>query len=298
MRDERQYRLGGIAAISACAFLWSIAGLFIKMVDWNPFAIAGIRSLIASLVMLAWIRKPRFTWSAAQILASLFLAATMLLFVVANKTTTAANAILLQYTAPVVAAVSGGILLKEKVHLEQWLAMVFIALGMVIFFMEQVSPGAALGNMLAVLSGLTFGLYSVFMRKQKRGSPFESALLGHWMVAGTALVACLFMPVPVFTAKSALAILVLGIFQIGFASILFATAIKRITAVETMLLAVIEPLFNPFWVFLATGEKPSVNALAGGGIIVAAVTAATIVSVRLAPSRAEPADNASLPIGS
>ena len=112
--SDKTVTLGGLAAISLSAVFWSTAGIFIKLVDWNPILIAGGRSLVASVVLFVLIRRPRFTFSLAQVGAAVAYAANMLLFVIANKTTTAANAVLLMYTAPIFAAVFGLVLLKER----------------------------------------------------------------------------------------------------------------------------------------------------------------------------------------
>jgi drug/metabolite transporter (DMT)-like permease len=275
----REMRLG-IWAMAATAFLWSSAGLFIKVIDWNPFAIAGARSLISSLVVLAWLRRPRFHWSLPQVGAALAQAATMLLFVSANKTTSAANAILLQYVGPVFTAIIGAWLLKEKAHWEHWVAFLFVAAGMVLLFMDKLGGGRLLGNVLALLSGLVFSFYYIFMRMQKDSSPLESILLAHWLTAVIGLGVALFLPCPVFTWQAAGAVAMLGLFQVGVAAILFTAAIRRIPAVFANLIAVIEPVFNPLWVFLALGQAPGFHALIGGVIIVMAVTAASMVSAR------------------
>jgi drug/metabolite transporter (DMT)-like permease len=276
---SRDMRLG-IWAMAATAFLWSSAGLFIKVIDWNPFAIAGARSLISSLVVLAWLRRPRFHWSLPQVGAALAQAATMLLFVSANKTTSAANAILLQYVGPVFTAIIGAWILKEKAHWEHWAAFLFVGAGMVLLFMDKLGGGRLLGDVLALLSGLVFSFYYIFMRMQKDSSPLESILLAHWLTAVIGLGVALFLPRPVFTWQAAGAIAVLGLFQVGVAAILFTAAIRRIPAVFANLIAVIEPVFNPLWVFLALGEAPGFHALIGGAIIVIAVTAASMVSAR------------------
>jgi drug/metabolite transporter (DMT)-like permease len=277
--NNRQVHIG-ILAMVATASLWSIAGLFIKVIDWNPAAIAGMRSFIASLVLLIYLKKPVFHFSFPQIAAAAANAATMLLFVVANKTTTAANAILLQYVAPILTAFIGAALLKERTRIEHWIAFAFVAAGMLIMFMDELGSGQMAGNAIALTSALTFSLYFVFMRMQKDGSPFESILLSHWITAGVCLIISFFLPMPDFTLKSAGAIAVLGVVQLGFSSILFAVAIKRITAVSAILIAVIEPVFNPVWVFLVLHESPGINSIIGGAVIVAAVTGVSIISTR------------------
>jgi len=270
----------GILAMAATAFLWSIAGLFIKVIDWHPLTIAGFRSLIASCVVLIYLKRPHIHLSFPQVAAAVMNAATMMTFVAANKTTTSANAIILQYIAPVTTAFVGAWLLKEKPRLEHWVAIFLVTAGIVFMFMDKLGGGQTLGNVLSLISGITFSFYFVFMRMQKDASPLESILLSHWLVAAVGLGASLFLPAPRFTLKAVGAIAVLGTVQVGVAALLFAAAIKRITAVSANLIAVIEPVFNPLWVFLALGEKPGAKALVGGAVIIAAVTFASVVSAR------------------
>lgn len=266
--------------MAATAFLWSIAGLFIKVIDWNPIVIAGLRSLIASVVIIIYLRRPKFNFSFPQIAAAVSLSATMLLFVSANKTTTAADAILLQYLAPLLTAFLGAAMLKERTRIEHFIAFPFVAAGMIMMFFGEIGGGRLFGNTIAVMSAVTFSFYFVFMRMQKDGSPLESNLLAHWLTAGLCIVISLFLPMPQITGKSLAAIAVLGVVQIGIPAILFAFAIKRVSAVSATLIAVIEPVFNPVWVFLAIGETPGIHTFLGGAIIVLAVTAASIVTSR------------------
>jgi drug/metabolite transporter (DMT)-like permease len=266
--------------MAACALLWSTAGLFIKLVDWNPFAIASARSVFAGLFLLAVIRKPKLTFAPAQLAAALSSAATMLLFVFANKETTSANAILLQYGSPVYVAFLGIALLGERPRAEHWVAFAAVGGGMALFFLDELGSGSLIGNLAAIGSGVTLALYFVFMRKQKEGSPLESALLAHAVAAPLAFALSFTMEAPRVDIASVGIVAVLGVFQIGLAAVFFAYGIKRVTAVEGVLVAVLEPIFNPVWVFLATGELPGPNAILGGLVIVAAVSASSLVSLR------------------
>ena len=270
----------GILAMAATAFLWSIAGLFIKAIDWNHIAIAGMRSLVASIVIFAYLKRPVFHFSFAQTAAAITHAVTMLLFVAANKTTTAANAILLQYMAPVLTAFIGSALLKERPHAEHFIALPLVVAGMVVMFFDELGGGKLFGNLLAILSAVTFSFYFVFMRMQKDGSPLESILLSHWLTAIVCILISLFLPFPQVNLKSLSAIAVLGIVQLGLPSLLFCYAIKRVSAVSANLIAVIEPVFNPVWVFIVIGEAPGVQALIGGLIIVLSVTITSVISAR------------------
>jgi len=278
-RKPREIRLG-VWAMALTAFLWSGAGLFIKVVDWHPFAIAAARSAVAALVILAWLRRPHIHWSPAQLGAALAQTATMLLFVTANKTTSAANAILLQYVGPVFTALLGAWILKEGVRREQWASFPFVGLGLALLFLDKIGGGRLLGNVLALLSGLACSFCFVFLRMQKGASPLESMLLAHGFTVAIGAGVSLLLPAPAFSWKAAGAVAVLGVFQIGAAAILFSYAIKRISAVSAHLVAVIEPVCNPLWVFLALGEAPGLRAVAGGVVIIAAVTGASIVSAR------------------
>lgn len=162
------------------AVLWSLGGLLIKSVNSNSFAIAGVRSGISALMLLIVMDKPKLNWSFAQIGATLAYSATVLFFVSATKTTTAANAILIQYTAPIYVALLGAWLLKERVRLLDGITIFVVLGGMLLFFVDNISTKGVLGNLLAAASGLAFGIFAVFMRMQKDGSPLESVLLGKY----------------------------------------------------------------------------------------------------------------------
>jgi drug/metabolite transporter (DMT)-like permease len=277
--EPPQPRGSAILAVAACAILWSTGGLFVKLIAWNPLAIAGVRSLIGGLVILVFLRRPHFTWSLAQIAGAVCYAGCMILFVTANKLTTAANAILLQYTAPVYAAVLGWIFLKEKAHARDWVTMAVVIGGMVLFFMDSLTLGGMQGNLLAILSGVLFAGAMVALRAQKDGSSLESILLSHGITLVVS-IPFLWQGAPTLAGWGGLAFL--GIFQIGLSSLLLTYGVKHVTAVQTLLTAVLEPLFNPVWVFLVLGERPGPRALLGGAIILVAVTARSLVSLRSA----------------
>jgi drug/metabolite transporter (DMT)-like permease len=270
----------GQGAVFLCAVFWSASGLCIKLVDWHPVVIAGGRSLVAALFMLGarwWSpQKRRRSFDLRPLWpAGLAYAATMILFVIANKLTASANAILLQYSAPIWAAVLGWFLLGEKLHWEQWGALILAMGGVVLFFKDGLASGSLAGDSVALASGLAFGVNSVLMRMQRDGTPEDSFILAH-LVTAIFSIPFFFSHPPVMSPGAAGAVLFLGVFQIGVASLLFAYGITRITAVQAMITAMTEPVLNPLWVFLATGEKPGPSALAGGGIIVAAVLVSSL----------------------
>lgn len=273
----------GLWAIVLCAILWSTSGLFIKIIDWNPLVIAGARSLIAALFILGLRlldRRPAPAGKSRRlyvILAALSYSATMILFVIANKLTASANVILLQYIAPVWAALLGWAMINERPRPEHWGALGAVAVGLLLFFKDGLAQGSLLGDAVALLSGVTFAAYSVFMRLQKDGRPEDSILLSHILTTAVCLPFFFIAP-PALSPLSIASILALGIAQIGIASLLFAYGIRRVSAVQAMLTAVVEPVLNPVWVFVVTAELPSSSALAGGTVILAAVVASSAIS--------------------
>jgi drug/metabolite transporter (DMT)-like permease len=206
-------------------------------------------------------------------------AITMIVFVIANKRTTSANAILLQYTAPVWAALLGWVIARERPRWEQWSALVLVFFGMLLFFKDDLGGGNFFGDVLAIISGIAFGAHSVLLRMIKRGETADAMLLSHLFCALFS-VPFFFLYPPSLSPGTVSAILFMGIIQIGAASALFAYGIKRVTAIQAMLTAMIEPVLNPAWVFVVTGEKPAFSALIGGGIIIAALTLSAVISAR------------------
>ncbi len=276
----------GQTAILLCALCWSTSGLFIKLLDWHPMVIAGARSFIAALFMLMIRRtRRRGRWGEtnipAMLAAGFCYAGAMITFVIANKLTASANAILLQYSAPVWACLLAWLLIREKPRVEHWAALVLVISGMVVFFKDSLASGAWGGDALAVLSGILFGANSVFMRMQKDGDPSDSMLWAHIITAGAAIPFFALFP-PTMALPSIRAIAFMGVVQLGCASVLFSYGIKRISSIQAMLTASIEPVLNPLWVLAATGEQPSPSALIGGAIILFAVIFSSIIRPVLA----------------
>ncbi|MDR7856511.1 DMT family transporter [Tissierella sp.] len=261
-------RYKGIIAALIASFLWSTGGILIKLVQWNPVAIAGSRSFVAALVLLAYIRKPKITKSKPQVLGAIAYALTVILYVMANKLTTSANAILLQYTAPIFVAVLGIWILKEKIHSYDIYAILAVILGMAMFFINDVSSGNMLGNILAILSGLTLAFVTISLRMQKDGSAIETTLLGNVL---TFAIAIPFILKGLPDIRSLFFIVIMGIFQLGISYIFYVYASKQLGALEAILLTVIEPLLNPVWVYIFSGEKPGIYAVIGGVIVITAV---------------------------
>ncbi len=255
------------------AILWSTGGILIKLVQWNSLAIAGSKSLIAALTMLIYLRSPKLTISKPQLVGALFYAANVILIVVANKLTTAANVVLLRFTSPVFVAILGFWILKEKVYWYDLVTILGVFGGMILFFIDNIDGGNMLGNIFAVMAGFFLAGVTISFRFQKDGFPMETAFLGN-LVAFTITIPFLFQSLP--DGRSIVGIFLLGVVQLGISYILYSLAIIHLSALEAILITVLEPILNPIWVFLFLGEKPSFYAILGGLFIIIIVMTRTI----------------------
>jgi drug/metabolite transporter (DMT)-like permease len=270
-------KLKAVLFLITTALLWSSGGILIKMVDWNPAAIAGARSAIAAIVIFAFRRRMHFNWGFAQLGGAICYSGTVILFVTATKLTTAANAILLQYTAPIYVALFSYWLLRERITRSDLFTIAAAFGGMILFFLDNLSKGGLWGNIIAILSGIAFAGTALFLRKQKDHSPLESVFLGNIL---TFLIGIPFMTGSTPGTKGWFGLTLLGVFQLGCSYILYAEAIKHVTALEGILIPILEPILNPVWVFLMIGEKPGHWAIIGGTIVLISVTLRCVSSLR------------------
>lgn len=251
---------------------WSLGGVLIKLVDWNPFAIAGIRSLIAMLFLCIVNRRmPRFVLknnvagTVNIILGGVLYALTMLLFVIATKKTSAANAIFLQYTSLIYIILFSPVMLKEKNTLVDYITVAGLFAGMFILIGGDFSGGSLVGNLFALGSGLNYGFSSIFLRRQKDADPTDSLILSNLF--------CFVFSIPfIFTGgvpsgKSCLGLLILGVVQIGLASYFWGKGIKKSSAITVAVIGMLEPILNPVWVALAVHEIPGWTTVLGGCVI-------------------------------
>jgi len=250
------------------AILWSLGGVLIKSIDWHPMAIAGGRSAIAIPLMLACIGWPKFSFSRAQIGGAIGYALTVVLFVFATRMTTAANAIFLQYTAPIYVAVIGRWYLGERALRIDWLVIAVALGGIALFFLDRLTVSGFWGNIVALCSGLAFASVAIFLRKEKAGSPVTSIILGNVIVA---VAGAPFMLQSSLGDGGVWRLLLLGTLQLGLPYVLYATAIKHVTALEATLIPLLEPVLNPLWVMLTLGERPGGWAMVGAALVLAAV---------------------------
>lgn len=267
------------------AVLWSLGGLFIKLVLWNPIAIAGMRSLIAAGLILIFIKKPDFKFTLLKFSSAFVYAATVITFVCATKLTTAANAIILQYTAPIYVAIFGVVFLKEKIKWYDIITIIVVFGGMMLFFIDKLTTDGLVGNILAIISGVTFALTTLLLRFQKDDSPLERIFWGNIL---TAVVAIPFWFTSIPDTKSWIGLGLLGIFQLGFSYILFSIAIKNVSALEAVMIPMIEPILNPIWVALFLKEVPGILSIIGGLIVIIVVTLRCIYTYWLSKHNFKP----------
>ena len=258
-----------IICLFLTALLWSAGGVLIKLVDWHPMAIAGGRSFIAAIVFFVYFRKESLSFSKPQWVGAIAYCGCVTFFVLATKMTTAANAILLQYTAPIFVALLGTLFLNERTTRRDWLTIVIVFSGMIFFFIDKVSSGNMLGNIIAICSGISFAAFIICMRMQKDASPYGSVLIGNIL---TFAISLFFWSDVSLDQTSLLGIFSLGLFQMGLAYALYSYAIRHVPALKATLITTIEPLLNPLWVFLLIGEQPGFYAMIGGFIVLTAIT--------------------------
>lgn len=256
-----------------CASLWSIAGLFMKFIPWHPFAIAGMRSLFAAVTVAAFIliTKRRFVITKRSLLSTVFLAATFISFSTSNKLTTAANAIVLQFTSPVFILIFELLSKKRRLNLFD-LACVGATLGgIVLFVADSLDAGALLGNLVGVFSGITMAGMFVSVGSIDGDEKMSGIFFGHIL---TALIGVpfLFITHAAVTTEPMVYIILLGVVQLGIPYILYGLASATCPPLAACLISAIEPLLNPVWVALFYGELPGVLSIIGGVVVIASVT--------------------------
>jgi len=268
--DRRKGPLCMVAA-SVC---WSLGGVCIAFIPWGAMSIIGLRALLAALLFIAYRRSVKVELTKGNILSALCLSATTILFVFANKLTTAAAAILLQFSAPIFIILIHLIFYKKKPRISEAVAVLITISGMLLFFADRLDSGALLGNLLAIASGMTFA--GVFVCNKRDDAKPEQALLLGFGINAAAGMPFVFVQV---TAELVpwVAVIILGIVQVGLAYIFFSVGIKRTPALLACLITAMEPVLNPVWVAAATSivfaeaEIPGVFAIAGGAVIVLTV---------------------------
>lgn len=261
----------GILSLVVCACLWSTGGLFIKLISWNAMVLGGFRSAIAAGVLWVVLWKsgnPCPVINRHTLLTGFFLGSTCSLFVAANKLTTAANAIVLQSANPVFVLLFCALLKHERITKRDATVVAIVMGGVALFFLDELSPGGVLGNILALLSAVM--LASAFVFACGSGSLHEGmsgVLFGHLFSALIGLPFVFIFP-PQLSWTSVGSILFLGLFQLGIPYALFAVGTRYCPPIAVSLICMLEPIFNPVWVALFLHEIPGLPAIVGGVIVI------------------------------
>jgi drug/metabolite transporter (DMT)-like permease len=263
--SDRHARLARLYLVLA-AILWSLAGVFIKFLSLPPLSLVFYRSFFASLFFVFFVKKTSTARRGVLLLAMISYTAAISSFVSANRLTTAANAIILQYTAPFFVFVLVRFLFRETIARPDWIALSLGMTGIGAIFAGSAGQPDAIGVTLALLSGLLFSIYMLSVRFLTQMNPGTLTFLNN-LACCALLLPFVFDQLAVARAEVAV-LAVMGVVQLGIPYWLFSKALEKVSIHEASLIVLIEPVLNPIWVAVAVGEVPSGITLVGGGLIV------------------------------
>ena len=283
----------GSFLILTAALFWSTGGFFIKSVSLDAFGISLWRSSFAVVTLYLFYRnnfkagRKQFAsewYSLRTLTTAMIYAALLVLFVMATKLTTSANAIFLQFTAPIYVLFFEPIISKTKIKLADSIAVIITIAAMGLFFVGKFETTSIIGNSFALLSGVCFAAYTLLLKHENtsEATRWQSVIVGHLII----VVIMLFLTV----AGTAQAepkditeigmLMFLGVLQIGVPYALFTKGIHHVRALDALLLCMLEPVLNPVWVYFGVHETPSEWAIVGGVIILAVVIVRTFLEGR------------------
>ncbi len=265
----------GLLAVFTAALMWSTGGLFVKLVTFNAMQISFFRCAIAAAVFAILFRKKLLQVNTLTFVNAFFYASVLTAYVIALKLTTAANAIFLQSTAPIYVLIFEPIILKTSYNRVNIITIAVCIIGMFFFFMGKISPEHFEGNLVALFSGIMFAALFLGLRKNENKYQLSSIFYGNVIVA---LICIPFLSdIQNVNFSNMWMVSFLGVFQIGLAYAVFSYGLRRVLAIEASIIALVEPVLNPVWVFIGYGEIPSFMAIVGGITILSAITLRTVI---------------------
>jgi drug/metabolite transporter (DMT)-like permease len=263
--------------VLAAAILFSTGGAGIKAAAFSGVQVSALRSGIAAMALMLLVQR-RLTMSPRVLGVGAVYAATLTLFVLSTKLTTAANAIFLQSTAPLYLLLLSPWLLQERFHRRDTLYLCGVAAGLILCFLGQpvatmTAPNPILGNTLGVACSIVWALTLLGLRyleknRDRPGTSVDAVIIGNLLASVVALPFA--WPMPRASAIEWATIVYLGVFQIAIAYVFLTRAVQKLSALEVSLLLLLEPVLNPAWTWLIRGEHPGAWTIAGGAIIIAA----------------------------
>lgn len=278
MNTNHTNKLGSLY-IFASAVLFSLAGVLIKLIPWSSLTINGMRNLFAFIIMAIYIKKKhhKIVVNKVVILGAVCNLLMNLTFVMATKLTSAANAIVLQFTEPIFLILFLWFIWKHKPDRKAVITCILVSGGILCFFFDKISIGGQVGNILAILSGALYAF--VFLIKKMKNSDFESSILISQLTSFF-----LFMPwyfqESSYQSKSFVLVAVLGILQMGIAYVLLAKGLEVVSPVAASLTSTIEPILNPIWVAIFYGEFISPIAIVGAAMVIISSAAYNVISAK------------------
>ena len=261
-------KLRGVGLMLFCAVLWSLAGLFIKLVPWHPAVLAGWRAFAAAVTLFIFMRfsgfRPRLTRRAAVIGA--FVCLTSFGFIAANKLTTSANAIVLQDTSPIFLLALSALFLKKRFRTTDYAATALTVAAIALFFFDELSPGNMLGNAFAIFDGLAFGCVYLLTGESDMQSRLSGVFWGNVFTAAIGIPLTAVFGIELSAASAGFAA-ILGVFTLAAPYILYSHALSVCRPLECALTGAFEIPLNPLWVWLFIGEAPGAWAAAGSALL-------------------------------
>lgn len=276
-----KHNYSGIIYVLLAAILFSIGGICIKMVSWSPLSINGARNLISCTLIFIYlkIQKHKIVINPPVLFGAVCMTGTTTLYVFANKMTTAANAIVLQFTAPIFVIFMSWLFFRKKPTKRDVIASCFVLIGIIFFFVDGLGTGSTMGNVLAVLSGVCYA--GVFMLNSfERSDSLSSIFLGQ-VISAAIGIRFVFLETD-FGVMSLTGIILLGVFQLALAYIFMAKGLEQINAVTASLTTAIEPILNPLIVAIFWHELIQPLSFVGAAIVIVSIVVYNVRQVQSA----------------
>lgn len=263
--------LKGTIFVLLSAICFSTGGVLIKSIPWNSFSISMARSTLALFVMILYQRsqKKKFVFNKSVFFTAMCNFIMAVTFVMATKMTTAANAIVLQFTEPVFLILIMWIAFKQKPKKDAIITCILVLCGIFCFFFESLSTGGMAGNLLALVSGITY--CGVFLSKKFPDGDFESSMIISHLIS-IIVGFPFFMKETVFEPNVLGCVLILGIVQFGLSYVFLSKGLDHVSPVTASLTSTIEPILNPVLVAIFCGETIGLLSVFGAILVIGSAT--------------------------